>query len=472
MAENNERIDKIVSDSDNNIEEKEENTPLLDDIDLLRRREDVNELEDILKANILGGYSRKKVLDYIGSIREQQFKAEEKFRKNLKELIEQKEDLRKRLEQGEDYIKEVEKRNYELSDDIKKFSEGDVGKYQKLVADFENKVLNLDKSIEKLEEEKHNLSAQVQLRDKSILELEDKNKSITSKLLEMESSELQKEKEIHLELEKNIEKLKEELKIANEKTDKHKNIEKEQKVQLEDLKAAFDKLNEAYEASKASIITIQENLIKKEDVINQNCNRYEQQITEIEEKYQSQLSEITSNLEISQKIIIKKDEKIKELEKVSDIKLMDIEKNYQLKVNSLIKNLMDKDQELNQIVKSLEERDYSLKQSQNENKSLEAKSEVFSKNMLETVDKLEEYVEINKNLLKSIEEERKRNTDILKEKLTLEIDFCSAQYKINDMDYEIKTLAKQNEKLAIQIEKERTRAKELILEFGGPKESQ
>lgn len=34
-----------------------------------------------LKANILGGYSRKKVLDYIGSIREQQFKAEEKFRK-------------------------------------------------------------------------------------------------------------------------------------------------------------------------------------------------------------------------------------------------------------------------------------------------------------------------------------------------------------------------------------------------------
>lgn len=472
MAEKNERIDKIANtETDDNSEVKEQNMPLLDDIDLLRRREDVNELEDILKANILGGYSRKKVLDYIGSIREQQFKAEEKFRKNLKELIEQKEDLRRRLEQGEDYIKELEKRNYELSDDVKKFSEGDVGKYQRLVSDLENKILNFDRIVKKLEEEKHNLAAQVQLRDKSILELEDKNKSITSKLLEMESSELQKEKEIHAELEKHIEKLKEELKISNEKTEKHKNIEKEQKVKMEELKNSFDKLNDAYEASKASIITIQENLIKKEDVITQNCNRYEQQLTEIEEKYQSQLSEITSNLDISQKIIIEKDEKIKELEKVSDIKLMDIEKNYQIKVNSLIKNLMDKDQELNQIVKALEERDYSLKQSQNENRSLEAKSEVFNKNILETVDKLDEYVEINKNLLKSIEEERKRNTDILKEKLTLEIDFCSAQYKINDMDYEIKTLTKQNEKLAIQIEKERTRAKELILEFGGSKEN-
>lgn len=255
------------------------------------------------------------------------------------------------------YITELEDRNYELSDDIKRFSEGDIGKYQNKISDMENRLSELEKEMVSLEEEKHNLIAQLQLKGKNIIELEDKNKSITSKLLEMENLELQKEREFHL-----------------------------------------------------------------------------------------------------------------ELENVSSIKLMDIERNYQLKINALIKNLMDKDQELNQIVKSLEERDYSLKQSQNENKSLEAKSEVFNRNMLEAVDKLEEYVEINRNLLKSLEEERKRNTDILKEKLTLEIDFCASQYKINDMDYEIKTLSKQNEKLAIQIEKERTRAKELILEFGTSKE--
>lgn len=461
MTDNNENVE---------IKEEQQHLPLLDDIDMLRKREDVSELEDILKANILGGYSRKKVLDYIASIREQQFKAEEKFRKNLKELIEQKEELRRRLDQSEVYITELEDRNYELSDDVKRFSEGDIGKYQNKISDMENNFSNLEKELLSLEEEKHNLIAQIQLKEKNIIELEDKNKSITSKLLEMENSELQKERELHLELEKQIEKLKEELQNAHIKVEKHKEIEKVQKNEILELKESLGKLNEAYEASKASVIAIQENLIKKEDAIAQNCNRYEVQLKEIEDKYQTQLSELTSNMDISQKIILEKEDKIKELENVSSIKLMDIEKNYQLKINALIKNLMDKDQELNQIVKSLEERDYSLKQSQNENKSLEAKSEVFNKNMLEAVDKLEEYVEINRNLLKSLEEERKRNTDILKEKLTLEIDFCASQYKINDMDYEIKTLSKQNEKLAIQIEKERARAKELILEFGTSKE--
>lgn len=462
-----------MTDNNENVEIKEEeqqHLPLLDDIDMLRKREDVSELEDILKANILGGYSRKKVLDYIGSIREQQFKAEEKFRKNLKELIEQKEELRRRLDQSEVYITELEDRNYELSDDLKRFSEGDIGKYQNKISDMESNFSNLEKELLLLEEEKHNIIAQLQLKEKNIIELEDKNKSITSKLLEMENSELQKEREVHLELEKQIEKLKEELQNAHTKVEKHKEAEKAQKNEILELKESLEKLNVAYEASKASVIAIQENLIKKEDAIAQNCNRYEVQLKEIEDKYQTQLSELTSNMDISQKIILEKEDKIKELENVSSIKLMDIEKNYQIKINALIKNLMDKDQELNQIVKSLEERDYSLKQSQNENKSLEAKSEVFNKNMLEAVDKLEEYVEINRNLLKSLEEERKRNTDILKEKLTLEIDFCASQYKINDMDYEIKTLSKQNEKLAIQIEKERTRAKELILEFGTSKE--
>lgn len=295
MTDNNENVE---------IKEEKQHLPLLDDIDMLRKREDVSELEDILKANILGGYSRKKVLDYIGSIREQQFKAEEKFRKNLKELIEQKEELRRRLDQSEVYITELEDRNYDLSDDIKKFSEGDVGKYQNKIAEMQNKLSDLEKEIISAEDEKHNLIAQLQLKSKNIIELEDKNQSITSKLLEMENLELQKEREFHLELEKQIEKLKEELQNAQAKVEKHKEAEKVQKNEILELKESLGKLNEAYEASKASVISIQENLIKKEDAIAQNCNRYEVQLKEIEDKYQTQLSDLTSNMEISQKIIL------------------------------------------------------------------------------------------------------------------------------------------------------------------------
>jgi len=56
--------------------------------------------------------------------------------------------------------------------------------------------------------------------------------------------------------------------------------------------------------------------------------------------------------------------------------------------------------------------------------------------------------------------------EILKDKITLEINYSAKEQKVNDLDYEVEVLSKWNEKLTSQMEQERETAKELIAQFG------
>lgn len=98
----------------NEVEEQE------DSIDNLRKREEEQELDKLLKKNVLGGYSKKHIQDYLNSVKEQQLKSEEKFNHNLKEVQTEKETLKIQLDQTSLRLKEIETKNMALESRLQK----------------------------------------------------------------------------------------------------------------------------------------------------------------------------------------------------------------------------------------------------------------------------------------------------------------------------------------------------------------
>ncbi|MGB5824531.1 MAG: hypothetical protein WBH44_10705, partial [Proteocatella sp.] len=366
-----------------------------DDIDLLRKRNEMNEIENVLKANIFGGYPKKQVLEYINSILQQQSKIEERFKTNLKEVFEEKEDLRKRWEANQQYIAGIETQNAEFYEKMKKTDNFNIDSYQDELKKLQNSLETVldEKAI--LENDKNSLSANLADNDKHIKEVESKYKEMTSKLLEMEKTDVNKEREQIYTLETNV------IKLTNELEKKDKEIIKYEKQlenyskDFENLKNSYDSVIVAHDNNKSLLIDSQKALLAKEDIISKNSKRYEKQAEELSSQFHRQLSEVTKNLESAHNMVFERDQVIRSSSSSSQAKLLELENNYQAKLDSMMKNLLEKDEQINRFAKSVEETNHSLKLLENENKSLKRNADSFKSSLNKAIEKLEEYTSLN-----------------------------------------------------------------------------
>lgn len=444
----------------------------LDEIGLIRKRQGMNEIEGSLKANVFGGYSKKIVSEYVNAIREQQAKVEERFKKNLKEIFEEKEELKKKWEENQKYILELEEQNSQFYKKVKDADKFDIEGYN-------NEIKRLEDSLSSALEEKKNLGkdndsllANLVIGNKHIEEVESKYKEMTSKLLEMEKIDVDKEREHISLLETNVARLTVELENKNKEIAEYKKQSEYDQNEFKNLKMQYDSIVAANDSNKSLLIEAQKSLLEKENIIAENSNRYEKQMQQLNNQFQSQLSEATKNLESAHKMILEKEQALNATDSLSKAKLTEVEINYQLKLDSMMENLLKKDAQINQLAKSLEENAHFSNLMEHNNKSLKKNADNFKSNLDKSMKKLQEYSEINKSLMRELEDERTRNIEILKEKITLEINYSAKEQKINDLDYEVEVLSKWNEKLTEQMEQERAKAKELISQFAITREVQ
>lgn len=438
----------------------------LDEIGLIRKREDLNEVEYALKTNIFGRTSKKKVAEYLNAIRDQHKKSEERFNQNLKEVYHEKEELKKKWEENQAYIVKLETENSEIHEKMKKTDRFNSGTYDQEIAILEDSLAVALAENRILESDKESLILDLESNNKHISEIESRYNEMTSRILEMEKIDVNNEREQMASLEVNIASLTKEI----EKKDKdiaqyEKQLEAYSK-EFESLKNSYSSIVVAHDNNKSLLIDSQKSLLEKENIISENSRRYEKQSEELNNQFQRQLSEVAKNLESAHNMVVERDQAIRVANNANQARFVEIESNYQIKLDSMMKNLLQKDDQINQFAKSLEETAHSSKLLENENKSLKKNADSFKSGLNRAMEKIEEYTKLNNSLLEELEEERLRNVEILKDKITLEINYSAKEQKVSDLNYEVEVLSKWNEKLTSQMEQERETAKELIAQFG------
>lgn len=437
-----------------------------DDISMLRKRAGVKEIETLLKPNMFGSYSKKQIQDYVDSIAEQHKKMEETFRNNIREISEEKEDLRKKLEENQRYIKDLEERNQALYSESASFDKDSMKGY-------ESEVKNLRSSVESMKEENHFLKAEnEQLHAKAtsdnrhIEELETRYREMTAKLLEYEGTDTEAEKEKVRNLEQSIAELRAELEERNGDIEKLNQQINDRSTEIEDLRKLYENVKISEQKSRDLTEELQKSLHEKSDIIAKNAERYEQNINELEAKYQDKLSELSKSIEKAHAMVSAKDEEMLKAQNQHRLAASETEKSYQDKLESMMKNLLEKDDRINELAGSLEQATHSLRITENELVSLRESESSAKASVAQSVEKLDEISKRSSAVSEEIETERQKNVVLLKDKITLELDLAAKSQQIRNLEYRLEVMEKANANLTSQMELDRARAKELIAEFG------
>lgn len=437
-----------------------------DIFDMLRRRGDERELEKIFKANIFGGYSKKQITDYIESVERQSRKMEEVFQANFKEVSDEKEDLKRQLDQSEKYIRELEERNNQLHMDNASYDKKSIQSYEAAILKVKDNLDSVKEQNDFLKTENEKLHAKAASDKKHMDELEEKYKQMTAKLLSYEGTGVEEAKEKISALEKELSDISLAMSAKNQELTSIQKIKENQIEEIATLSKAVENFQEIEKNDKDTILRLKDRLIEKAEETVKNAKRYELNIKELEEKQGEKLLRLESTIQKVQTLLAEKDMEIKNLKAQAELSLTEVKQDYQSKVDSLMKNLLQKDTKVSELAKALEESAHALRLAENESLSLKDTTFQAKKNLEESMGQLSELSERGRAMLLDIDSERSKGVSLLKEKIKLDLRIIEKEEQIVNLEFNLQTLKKVNERLTEQMEFERKRAKELIEEFG------